>query len=89
MKLEKGMLITVDHIWYVAISFNYDIETRVGIVWCVCDNANNIYTWDLGRVTHYMTLKDVAEEKRSPIDREIPHDVIVEVLSGRHDGRVR
>lgn len=88
MKLEKGMLITVDGWWYVAISFDYDIGTRVGRVWCVCDNANNIYDWDLGHVTHYMTLHDVSEEKRSPIDREIPHDVIVEVLSGRHDSRV-
>jgi len=94
MILEKGMIISTDNWWYVVVNVFYeDGKTYLN---CICDNANNVYTWDASAVHTYMTLKEIANKPWDGFDRiisddlrnrPIPYMVIVEVLAGRHDKR--
>ena len=92
MKLTKGMLVEVEGIWYVVVEIRWNICKEV-ILCCICDNANNIYSWDIDKIDGYLTLEEIGnlgygEPERGVLcDREIPYKVITEVLAGRHDGR--
>lgn len=96
MKLEKGMLISVDSWWYIVVDIAFDIENRCVEFYCICDNANNIYHWTSDEIHSHISLNELSdskwmrmERKISPWlkDRDIPHDVIIEVLAGEHDDR--
>jgi len=93
MKLEKGMLVSLDGIWYVVVLVRYDSVRGETILYCICDNANNTYSWSVNKIDSYLTLKEIGnlgygEPERGVLcDREIPYDVITEVLAGRHDNR--
>ena len=97
MRIEKGMLVSTDYIWYVVVEIiNYNGK---GMVRCICDNANNIYTWDFDQITHHLSLKEIGSHgwanfnetkerlSKDLRERPIPFEVIVEVLSGKHDDR--
>jgi hypothetical protein len=93
MKLEKGMIVAVDGIWYVVVLVRFCSERKKTYLYCICDNANNIYDFSVQDVDSYMTLKEIGklgygEPDRDILrNREIPYQVITEVLSGIHDDR--
>lgn len=96
MKIEKGMIISADTCWYVVVEQLFRKYNGKTYIHCICDNANNIYSFEPSEVHSYMTLKEVGNLGFSRPDREmpehlknreIPYDVIVEVLSGKHDNR--
>ena len=87
--ITKGSCVMSCGIWYVVVNV---LEDSVD---CICDHANNIHNWTSANIEHVATLKEIGnlgwetpEDLIEPISRrEIPYDVIVEVLSGRHDDR--
>lgn len=95
-KLEKGMLIAVQGIWHVVTEIMFDKETKKTWLNCICDNANNRYSWETTEIDFFLSCKDIAdfgyvgwpeeipEELR---ERKIPHDVVTEVLLGRENDR--
>lgn len=94
-KLEKGGLILVSGIWHVIVAIRLNKDKKLSID-CICDHANNIYSWEAKDIDLSLTLKEIAKlaynqpnEKVSEAvrKRDIPYDVIVEVISGREDCR--
>ena len=94
MKLEKGMLVSSDHWWYVVVNVVFE----KGKIWlqCICDNANNTYSFEPHEVKNYLTLKEISHLGYNWPDREftndtrfraIPYEVITEILLGREDTR--
>lgn len=75
IKLVKGALIAVDG-WYYVLVYPYASKDGSLSLFCICDNANNIYSWKVEHIDEF-----------PPADREIPYDVIAEVLLGEHDDR--
>jgi hypothetical protein len=93
MRLEKGMLISVDSCWYVVVHvFFKDGRTYL---YCICDHANNIYAWEVEHVHTHLSRNEIANlgyswpdrDLGNLKDRDIPYDVIAEVLLGREDDR--
>lgn len=92
-KIEKGSIIFVSGIWYVVL------DNTEKYISCICDHANNIHGWEIDHVTYiatpYEAMRaknwDQGEEELLELncEREIPSDVIAEVLSGCHDDRMR
>ena len=93
MRIQKGMIISTDNFWYVVVNTKWDAEKKELLFECICDNANNRYSFSAPEVHAYMTLEEIGQndwvkpERKLLKDRKIPHDVIVEVLSGKHDDR--
>lgn len=95
MKLEKGMLVSNGLWWFVVIEVYCRKDTNKTYIGCVCDNANNIYSFEPQEIEYYLPLKAIARwgyGKPNNIpenlrDREIPFDVISEVLAGGEDDR--
>lgn len=95
MKIEKGMIVSVDDVWYVVVMAVYDKEHKTTYLYCICDHANNIHVWPVNNVHSYMSLKEIGNLDWEDVgrvmydlqDREIPYQVITEVLAGRHDDR--
>lgn len=93
MFIEKGMIISDDSCWYVVVKAKWDIEKKSLSFYCICDNANNIYNIHGSYIHSYMTIREIgnlewkAPDRKIWLDREIPHEIIVEVLSGKHDNR--
>lgn len=91
----KGSVIQVDNIFYVVV------EEVGNSLHCLCDNANNRYFWDKKDVLITLTPKQAMEyyvygqvfdecelsDKLHEFGREIPADVIAQVLSGLQDER--
>ena len=98
MFLEKGMLISKDGWWYVVVKIRYDQKYKQIWVYCICDNANNVYSIEPNSIKNYLTLKEIGNLgfDESPLnrlpkdlkERNIPYDVILEVLTGVHDHRI-
>lgn len=97
--LQKGMLLGVSGWWFVLVeAVYYDGMLRLH---CICDNANNIYSHAPDEVDTFLTLTEVGNVNWGWPDeldlyegkytqyrrREIPYDVVAEVLTGRHDDR--
>lgn len=104
-KIQKGTLLGSN--WFYVV-----VDTVIvnGELWlhCICDNANNIYSFSISEVLNttdprkwlvidpytaihkqgwdYQLIDD-DEEIFKAMDREIPVDVIAEVLTGQHDDR--
>lgn len=94
MKLQKGMIISPDNWWYVVINIRWN-KGKLGFD-CLCDNANNIYYWEMDTIEHYMTLDEIGQHGYGPPNRDFPDDlkergipfeVITNVLSGAEDDR--
>jgi len=97
MKLEKGMLISIGDWWYVLVEVMVKYEKV--FLHCICDNANNIYSFEPHEIKAFMSLKEIGyynweipERLKQLIHshliaRGIPYDVITEVLTGQHDDR--
>lgn len=98
--LEKGMLLGHDAWWYVLVKAVF--ENGKTHLYCICDNANNIYSFTPDVVDTFLTPNEVGNANWSwPEDfndeeddkvatyraRSIPYDVVAEVLIGRHDDR--
>lgn len=85
MVVEKGSLVYTIGWFFVVVK-----ETRKGFN-CICDNANNIYYWEYDQsvVIPLSFLKQRQDVKLlcENLKREIPWDVIQEVLDGEHNGR--
>lgn len=91
MQFPKGSIVSPDFVWYVVVK---QVGDRL---YCICDNANNIYGWEVKDIRNYLTLEEVGRMDWEGHPREIeddylarrpiPYSVIVEVLSGRHDNR--
>lgn len=96
-KLEKGSCIFYQDLWYVLVEAITD-GTQVWLH-CICDNANNIYSWvpdkdmifltpkESLQLSNYRWLPDRYDDAEHLHQREIPVEVIAEVLSGLHDDR--
>ena len=75
--------------WYVVVA------VKDGQVYCICDNANNRYVWDLSHFSYFATPYQAVRAARwghgedelmiLKRERDIPIGVIAEVLSGCHD----
>ena len=97
MKLEKGMLVSEGGWWFVVVNIRYTPKVNTLILECICDNANNVYGWAANEVKDYLNLKEIAnlsynwperyEWNHEMRSREIPYEVITEVILGRHDDR--
>lgn len=96
MKLEKGMIVSADTCWYVVVEVVFDAMSKKTLLHCICDNANNTYTWTPESIHSYMSLEEIRNlgyvrpEREFPSylkERTIPYDVITEVLLGREDNR--
>ena len=96
MKLEKGMIVSADNWWYVVVEVVFDTSSKKTLLHCICDNANNTYTWTPESIHSYMSLEEIRNlgygrpEREFPSylkERRIPYDVITEVLLGREDDR--
>jgi hypothetical protein len=92
MNIQKGMMVSPGDFWYVVV--NTTVANGVLGFDCICDHANNIYYFNHSEIIHYISLSDIAdgiaENPSIPDDlakRGIPYQVIVEVLSGKHDSR--
>lgn len=101
-RIEKGSVIGQD-MFYVIVSTH--LHDGKFYLYCLCDNANNIYSFTIDEVlgddwlvlsprkamqiysfgVSGLTKKD--EELWHKIKREIPADVIAEILSGQEDDR--
>jgi hypothetical protein len=97
--LKKGTIIGWDW-WYVVIEIALS-----GQVHCICDNANNIYSFSFKEILEtkdprewillqpeefnkkHRLLIHLDNEYYSLINRELPYDVIIEALHGKHDDR--
>lgn len=89
--MKKGDLVSVWG-WFLVV-----VEEVNGNIHCICDNANNIYSFKKEEVDYAFSLKDVVETEWCGHDsedlckliksRSIPWSVMVEVLSGKHDHR--
>lgn len=108
-KIQKGTVIGWDWFFVVVEAVidkqGLDLDLR-----CICDNANNIYSFGLSGILKETnphkwliidpktaieikasgSIYDLSEEDQKiyeEIGREIPDDVIAEVLVGYHDHR--
>lgn len=92
--IEKGSIVLVNGWWFVVVMQNGDQ------LFCICDNANNIYSHDIDEPNKVLSSNEamrlhgwgnLPDEDESVYDiikeRPIPVDVIAEVLSGCHDDR--
>lgn len=100
MKLEKGMIVSIDDLcWYVVVEVHYSANDKLTYLSCICDHANNIHRLSASDIDTYMTLEEIGnyawsgyeiETREIPEylrERDIPFQVITEVLAGRHDAR--
>lgn len=95
MKLEKGMLISNGLWWFILVEVWYSSNQKETHLHCICDNANNIYSFKPEEIEHYLSLKEIYDvgygiKKDLPehlSNRKIPYNVITEVLSGGEDDR--
>lgn len=91
MNISKGTIIFVASCWYVVV------EVHEGKLFCICDNANNIYSWNLADCDCIASAKEAisaanwgnGDDKLISAlnERECPFEVIAEVLVGLHDDR--
>lgn len=98
MKLQKGMIVSPGSIeWYIVSEITFDVKTKKTNLYCICDCANNIYSWEADSVQHYLSTQEIArfgwdswpkrEFPKHLKERGIPHDVISETLLGKHSDR--
>lgn len=89
------MLILVDSCWFVVVNIRVRSVKEV-VLECICDYADNRYIWGLDEIASYLNLKEIRDlnyrwPDRFPSggynSREIPYDVITEVLLGKEDDR--
>jgi hypothetical protein len=93
---QKGDVILVGVTFYVVIG------TRGEYIDCICDSANNRYSWEKADIrvhitalqaveaATYGTPSEINEDDSKMLhstDREIPVLVIAQALVGLHDGR--
>ena len=91
VNVEKGSVVQHHGWWFVVV------EQHGNILYCICDNANNIYSHQIEEcpfiLNPYEAMRahgwgDGEEKLMDAIrEREIPAEVIAEVLSGCHDKR--
>lgn len=98
MIIQKGMIVSADICWYVVVEAIFNKDTNVLGLHCICDHANNIHYLEAKEIHSYLTLTEIGNFGWSKPtrglpevlwDRTIPNDVIVEVLSGKHDDRFK
>ena len=93
-KLEKGMVAYHCGIFHVVVEV---MLTGDGVeLFCICDHANNIFSFNVSDFadranSRLIERTDItaleATGAAADLGREIPWDVIGEVLLGRHDHR--
>ena len=83
----KGDIIAWDGIWYVIVEIAYNRRTGDLDLYCICDHANNIHSINADDIEVHVPLSKIYDYVPVKNKREIPHDVIKEVLAGDHDGR--
>lgn len=83
--LTKGSVLLVAGILYVLVEVRAK-GTEV-YLYCICDHANNIFSWELREVDLIISAKDLSTT--TFIERPCPWDVVCEVLLGEHDNRFR
>jgi hypothetical protein len=90
--ITKGSVLFVRGWWYVFVKRINDYYC------CICDNANNIYSFPEDQIEFSATAHDAIKAQNwgfcdddSLMDhireRTVPIDVIAEVLAGCHDNR--
>lgn len=91
-KISKGMLVGDQGWWFVVVNAVWD-ESKLWLQ-CICDNANNVYSFEPHEVDVMVSLEalgnngwEMVQVPEAYRDREFPYGVVTEVLSGRHDDR--
>jgi len=90
-KIQKGSIIYEFGWWFVVVN------QRGETIGCICDHANNVHFINVSDIKYKATPKEAmrahgwnaGDEKLLELSRErdIPVEVIAEVLSGCHDER--
>lgn len=101
-KVNKGSTIFYQAWWYVVVSVAM-VDGKI-LFECICDNANNTYSWspdkdmlilspEQAMYLHSYRQEPLWFDEHSAAEdakrREIPVDVIAEVLAGLHDHRFK
>lgn len=90
MRLEKGGLLWDGMMFYVIVHVRF--HDGVLTVDCVCDNANNIYSWQpksMEAIFDRTTINDweYGHGTLDKPDREVPYEVMWAAMAGKHDDR--
>lgn len=88
MKLEVGMLVAPNELnWYVVAEIEY-VRNTVYLN-CICDHANNIYRFSIDEIKYWWNLDDFDKSHSNDKLRKrgIPHDVVIDAIRGKFDGR--
>lgn len=97
MKIQKGMLISNDNCWYVVVEAVIAKSGKAHFH-CICDHANNIHSIEFEEVHTHLNLEEVTnlgwDDSRHELpnelkNRDIPYQVMLEVLNGEHDERFK
>lgn len=103
IQFKKGTVIGWDW-FFVVVEVTYDGQLN-----CICDNANNIYSYSINEVLtgtdphewvviqpeetsmfeNYDLPEGFREEFKHLVERGLPYEVMVEVMSGQHDKRFK
>jgi hypothetical protein len=96
-RLQKGMLVSADNWWYIVVDIVYNYNDQRVSFLCICDNANNRYTFDEKDIIAHLTLTELhmaangywpnRDFPNGLKTRDIPLSVVAEVLCGREDDR--
>lgn len=95
-EISKGAVIMVAGWWFIVVKAIITKDKSINF-YCICDNANNIYSHSIKEIdffaTPFQAVKahswDIGDQALLNLKakREIPLDVIGEVLAGAHDDR--
>ncbi len=95
-ELLRGGIVSVGPlIWYVIVNVVYNQDKNEVNLQCICDHANNTFTWSTKDCEHIFSPKQITDISwgisnglaELAKEREIPYEIIQEVMSGRHDDR--
>lgn len=92
MTMQKGEMLWVDGCWYIVV------EKSGEHYHCICDHANNIYSWKFEDAQHYATKEDINDstygqyrEGMSEVfhHRSVPWEELYLTLAGKYDHRFK
>lgn len=96
-EVGKGTIVLCCGIWYVVVKVKKSLLGKIEGFSCICDHANNIHYNSLEQCEYIATAYEAmraygweqGEEELLELkgERNIPIDVIAEVLAGCHDDR--
>lgn len=95
-KLSRGCIAMVDGIWYIVVDVVVESDGKISVD-CICDHANNRFTWEAETLDVVASPEQVLAYKNqygwTPEYlelafkyRDIPYGIMWEVQNGDKDG---